>query len=191
MRTSLVVQGLRFWTSNAQGAVSIPGCGTKSPSAMWYGQERKKKKKKRKQNKWLTRSPLENLPVTPCPLPPITTMMVAALPGFWTSHEWRHTETPVQQCICSDKDVDPTAGGGEKRGKGILFWRLVDQGPRGPGAQCPPGQKERLEGEPLDLHLGEVPCAFLPELDFPPHCLPPCHFDYIWRSTWQDFFQKN
>jgi len=34
LRTSLAVQWLRFWTSKAKGAGSIPGQGTKIPCAV-------------------------------------------------------------------------------------------------------------------------------------------------------------
>ena len=36
--------------SNAGGAVSIPGQGTKIPSAAWYGQNKKKKKIRRRRS---------------------------------------------------------------------------------------------------------------------------------------------
>ena len=42
-----VVQWLRLCASNAGGAGSIPGQGTKIPHASWHGQKLKKKKKNR------------------------------------------------------------------------------------------------------------------------------------------------
>ena len=45
-RTSLAVQWLTRHTSNAQGAGSIPGQGTKIPHAVQHSQRLKKKKKK-------------------------------------------------------------------------------------------------------------------------------------------------
>ena len=46
LRTSLVVQWLRFHASNAAGAGSIPGWGTKIPPTVWCIQKRKKKRYK-------------------------------------------------------------------------------------------------------------------------------------------------
>ena len=49
--TSLAVQWLRRHVSNAVGAGSIPGQGTKIPHAVQHGQKRKKKKKIEKKKK--------------------------------------------------------------------------------------------------------------------------------------------
>ena len=45
--TSSVVQQLRLHASNAGDLGLIPGWGTNTPPAAWYGQKKKKKKKKR------------------------------------------------------------------------------------------------------------------------------------------------
>ena len=41
VRTSLVVQWLRFWASNVGDAGLIPGWGIKIPHAMWCSQKKK------------------------------------------------------------------------------------------------------------------------------------------------------
>ena len=41
--TSLLVQWLRLYTSNAEAVGSIPGQETKIPHAAWCGQKKKKK----------------------------------------------------------------------------------------------------------------------------------------------------
>ena len=47
--TSLEVQWLRLLASNAGGAGSIPGQGTKIPHVAWHGQKLKIKKKKKEE----------------------------------------------------------------------------------------------------------------------------------------------
>ena len=56
---------VRFCTSNAGGAVWIPGCGTKIPPAVWYGQKKKKKETKSVAHQKSPGNTFQSLPAPP------------------------------------------------------------------------------------------------------------------------------